>query len=169
MKTKNNYIYIGSIINTFGIRGELKIYSESDFIEERYAKDKIVYFKLGQNMEKHIVSSFRIHKNNVLITIDHLDNINLVEKYVGAQVYASAEDEITLEEDDYYIDDLIDLEVYNTKDEYLGVITDVLEMPSGYLLEVKNENKKVLIPFVDAYVKEIKEDQIIIEEIEGLR
>ena len=94
----------------------------------------------------------------------------MIEKYVGCDVYASASDELEMDEDDFYIDDLVGLDVYNTLDENLGVVSDVLEMPRGYLLEVRNnKNKKILIPFVDAYVKDITEDKIIIEEIEGLR
>ena len=74
-----------------------------------------------------------------------------------------------LDEDDYYVDDLVDMEVYNTFGDYIGIVTDVLEMPRGYLLEVRGNDKKVLIPFVEAFVKDITEDKIIIEEIEGLR
>lgn len=169
MKNKE-YIYLGKIINTFGIKGELKIYSESDFIKERFSKGKKVYFDIARQKEEHTISSFRVHKNNVLITIDNLFDINEIEKYVGCDVFASAKDELEMDEDDYYIDDLVGLDVYNTLDEHIGTVSDVLEMPSGYLLEVRdNKNKKVLIPFVDAYVKDITEDKIIIEEIEGLR
>ena len=65
---KQNNIYIGKIINTFGIKGELKIYSESDFIEHRYRKGAKIYI----DNKEHIVSSFRIHQNLVLITIDEI-------------------------------------------------------------------------------------------------
>ena len=170
MKKNNEFINIGKIINTFGIRGELKIYSESDFIEERFSKGKKVYFEIGKTKEVHEVSSFRVHKNNVIITIDNLFDINKIEHYVGCNVYANSEDALEIDEDDYYIDDLVGLDVYNTNDEHLGVVADVLEMPRGYLLEIRdNKNKKILVPFVDAYVKDITDDKIIIEEIEGLR
>ena len=169
MKKNNEYIYIGQIVNTFGIRGELKIYTESDFIEERFSKGKKVSFEVGKIKEEHEVSSLRIHKKNVLITVDKKYDINEIEQYVGCKVYASAEDDLELDEDDYYIDDLVDLEVYNTLGDYIGIVTDVLEMPRGYLLEVKGNEKKVLIPFVDAFIKDITDDKIIIEEIEGLR
>lgn len=169
MKKNSEYIYLGSIVNTFGIKGELKVMTESDFIEERFSKGKKVYFKFGKEMQEHHATGFRVHKNNVLLQIDDIKDINLVEQYVGCDIYASAEDELDLEEDDYYIDDLVDLEVYNTLGDFIGIVTDVLEMPRGYLLEVKDGNKKVLIPFVEAFVKDITEDKIIIEEIEGLR
>ena len=68
---KQNNIYIGKIINTFGIKGELKIYSESDFIEHRYRKGAKIYI----DNKEHIVSSFRIHQNLVLITIDEINEI----------------------------------------------------------------------------------------------
>lgn len=169
MKKNNEYIYIGEIINTFGIKGELKIFTESDFIEERFAKGKSIFFKVGKEYQEHKVTKHRVHKSNVLLIIDDLFDINLVEQYVGCEVYASSLDDLDLDEDDYYVDDLVDMEVYNTLGDYLGIVTDVLEMPRGYLLEVKDKEKKMLIPFVEAFVKEILEDKIIIEEIEGLR
>lgn len=168
MKNKE-YIYLGKIVNTFGIKGELKVTTESDFIEERFAKGRKIYFKLGKIYEEHIASSYRIHKNNVLLTIDNKFDINQVEQYIGCEIYASSLDELDLDDDDYYIDDLVDLSVYNTLGEYIGVVTDVIEMPKSYLLEVKDNGKKVLIPFVDAFIKEITDEKIIIEEIEGLR
>ena len=169
MKKNREYIYLGVIVNTFGIKGELKLFTESDFIEERFAKGKKIYFEIGKQFEEHKVSTHRVHKKNVLVTIDDKFDINLVEQYVGSNVYASADDELELEEDDYYIDDLVDMEVYNTIGDFIGIVTDVLEMPKNYLLEVKNNGKKILIPFVEAFIKDITEDKIIIEEIEGLR
>ena len=169
MKKSNDYIYLGEIVNTFGIKGELKVFTESDFIEERFKKGRKVYFKIGKNYEEHTVSTHRVHKKNVLLTIDDLFDINQIEKYVGCEIYASSQDELDLDEDDYYIDDLVDLEVYNTLGDYIGIVTDVLEMPNSYLLEVRGNDKKVLIPFVEAFVKDVTDTKIVIEEIEGLR
>lgn len=169
MKKNSEYIYLGQIVNTFGIKGELKVYTESDFIEERFAKGKKVYFEIGKNFEEHTVSTHRVHKKNVLLTIDNLFDINLIEQYVGCNIYASADDELELDEDDYYIDDLVDMEVYNTLGDFIGIVTDVIEMPKNYLLEIKDKGKKILVPFVDAFIKEIDDDKIVIEEIEGLR
>ena len=56
-----NKTYIGKVIGTFGIKGELKIYSESDFIEERFKKGNKVYFKAGRQEIEVTVSSFKIH------------------------------------------------------------------------------------------------------------
>ena len=164
---KQNKILIGEITGTFGIRGELKVYSESDFVEYRFRKGAKVTFS---NNEVHTITSSRFHKGNVLITIDNLDNINLVIPSVGMKIYAENEDIPPLNENEYYVEQLIDLAVYNTSGENLGIVTDVIEIPSGYILEIIDENKKrFLVPFVDAFVKEITNEKIVIEEIEGIR
>lgn len=162
-----NKIMIGEITGTFGIKGELKVYSESDFVAYRFREGAKVMFS---NNVMHTISSSRIHKGNVLITIDNLDNINQVIDNVGMKIYADEEDIPPLNENEYYIDHLIDLIVYNTLNEKLGTVTDVIEIPSGYILEIIDDNdKRFLVPFVDAFVKEITNKKIVIEEIEGIR
>ncbi len=165
---KNNLILIGHVVGTFGIKGELKINSESDFIEYRFRVGAKIYF---QDLKEYEVTSFRVHKGNVLITINNLLNINDVLDKVGMDVFASTNDVPPMKENEYYVDDLVDLQVLNTNNEILGVVTDVIDIPSGYLLEITNQttNSSFLVPFVDAFVKSIDDEKIIIEEIEGLR
>lgn len=163
---KKNRIVIGQITGTFGIKGELKVYSESDFVDYRFRKGT----KIVINDEMYTITSSRFHKGNVLITINELYDINQVLDKVGMKI-TTFDDEIPpLNENEYYIDQLIGLSLYNTLNECLGKVNDVIEIPSGYLLEiVDDKNKKFLVPFVDAFVKKIDEEKIIIEEIEGLR
>ena len=108
----------------------------------------------------------RVHKNHILITINHYTDINLVEKYVGYDIYADANDEPDLEEDEYQLDDLIHFEVYSTDNIYQGIVSDFIEVPQGYIMEVKNNSKRLLIPFVDEYIIEILENKIIIKVFE---
>ena len=61
------------------------------------------------------------------------------------------------------------MKVYNQNDEYLGTVTDVIDVPSAAILEVINEDKKVLIPFVNEFIILIDDEKIVINEIEGLR
>ena len=75
MKKNNELILIGQVTGTFGIKGELKVYSESDFVEYRYRVGAKIIFS---DKSVHKVSSCRFHKGNVLITIDELYNINFV-------------------------------------------------------------------------------------------
>ena len=85
---KQELIYIGEIIGTFGIKGELKVFSESDFIDYRFRKGALVKIVSKKEKLEVEITSMRIHKNNVLITINNWNDINLVEKYVGSKVYA---------------------------------------------------------------------------------
>lgn len=155
--------YIGKIVGTFGIKGELKVYSESDFIEERFKKGNEIILKSNKTEITVKVSSCRIHKNNVLITINELYNINDVEKYISYDIYTLQE--LELDEDEYYIDDLVGLEVYNDKNVLIGKVIDVISIPSNDILEVEKNGKKVLIPFINDYIVEIN-DKIIIKEME---
>lgn len=159
-------IYVGKIIGTFGIKGELKVYTESDFVSYRFRKDATIYLINKKEEVEAKVCSMRFHKNALLITINQLFDINLVEKYVGYEIYAKSDDEPELEEDEYQLDDLIDLEVYSEDLVYQGVVSDFIEVPQGYIMEIVDKEKKQLIPFVDEYILDIQEDKIIIKVIE---
>ena len=160
-------VLIGQITGTFGIKGELKVYSESDFVEYRFRKNAKIY--LSDNLE-YTVSSSRTHKGNVLITINDINDLNLVLDKVGMKIYAPSDDEPPLNDEEYYVDDLVGLKVINQHDENIGTVKDVIEIPSGYLLEIiDDKDNRFLLPFVDEYITEITDDSIIINEIEGIR
>ena len=75
---KQELIYIGEIIGTFGIKGELKVFSESDFIDYRFRKGALVKIVSKKEKLEVEITSMRIYKNNVLITINNWNDINLV-------------------------------------------------------------------------------------------
>ena len=162
----NELVLVGKIIGVFGIKGELKVYSESDFIETRFKKGAKLILKNKKTSKEVTVSSMRIHKKTILITIDNLFDINKVEEYVGYEIYANKEDDLELDEDEYYLDDLVGLDVYDENDEFVGVLNDFIEVPQGYIMEIKNKGKKVLIPFVDEHIVDIEDDKIIVKVLE---
>ncbi len=162
----NKLIYIGKIIGVFGIKGELKVYTESDFVEYRFRVGAKIYLKNKKEEVQFSISSMRIHKNNVLITIDKLYDINMIEKYNGYEIYASSNDVPPLEDDEYQLDELIDYEVYNDKNIYLGLVKDFIEVPQGYIMEINGNKGKLLIPFVDEYIIEIEDYKIIIKDVD---
>ncbi len=165
--TKNNYIEIGKVVNTFGIKGELKIVSESDFVDYRYAVGKTIFLKMRNSLKEVKVSSYRIHKGNILITIDDLKDINLVEPYIGCDVLADKDDVPPLEDGEFYVDDMVGLDAYDENDKLLGKVVDVILIPYNDLLEIELlDGKKVLIPYVDEYILDLKEDRIIVKLLE---
>lgn len=164
----SKYLLTGKIVGVFGLKGELKVISESD--TNRFIKDNELY--LGKNetkLQKVKVSSSRVHKGMYLITINDLFDINLVEKYVGLNFYIDREEMDDLEDGEFYLDDLIGLKVINQNNEVLGPVVEVLDLYHPVIeIELKN-GKKILMPFVKEYVKGVDEEYIYIEEIEGFR
>jgi len=152
---------VGKIIGTHGINGEVKVKSESDF--NRFKKGAILYVD-----EKEIkIDSVREHKGNILISFNNLQSINDVLCYVGKSIYTK-HNHRDLNENEYFVEELVDLDVYTEEGAYVGVVKDVRILPHGHLLEVNNGDKIVLIPFVEAFIKEITKEKIIISVIEGL-
>ena len=164
----SKYLLTGKVVGVFGLKGELKVFSESD--TNRFFKDNELY--LGKNetrLEKVKVSSSRVHKGLHLVTINDLNDINLVEKYVGMNFYIDREEMDDLEDGEFYLDDLIGLKVINQNKEVLGPVVEVLDLYHPVIeIELKN-GKKILMPFVKEYVKDVDEEYIYIEEIEGFR
>lgn len=164
----SKYLLTGKIVGVFGLKGELKVISESD--SNRFVKDNELY--LGKNetkLQKIKVSSSRVHKGMYLVTINDLFDINLVEKYVGLNFYIDREEMDDLEEGEFYLDDLIGLKVINQNKEVLGPVVEVLDLYHPVIeIELKN-GKKILMPFVKEYVKGVDEEYIYIDEIEGFR
>lgn len=164
---KNNLQYIGKITGTFGIKGELKIYSESDFKDFRFRVGAKLILKKARLEKEVTVSSMRYNQKFLLITVDNLNNINDVIDLVGLDIYTT--EEPPLDDDEFYVDDLINLKVFNEKGEYLGIVNDVISIPSNDILEVLNDEQKLLIPYIDDFIVSIDDEKIVINELEGLR
>ena len=165
----SKYLETEKIVGVFGLKGELKVLSDSS--TNRFVKDNYLYLGKKENkITKVKISSSRFHKGMYLVTINDLFDINLVEKYVGCNFYIDREELDDLEDNEYYFTDLIGLKVINQNNEELGNVIDVLDLPTSAVLEIKLKNdKKCMIPFVKEYILDVTEDTILINEIEGFR
>jgi 16S rRNA processing protein RimM len=165
------YLNVGKIIGTHGIKGEVKVLSDSAFKDERFRKGQMLYVKREGNMEPITIDSHRSHKNLELITFNHYQNINDVLSYLGAEVYVDRNDLPELDGDEYYYDDLIGMSVRNSQGETLGIVEDIAEVPQGEILIIrKTDGSEAWVPFVSEFIKDVdcKQKIIIIEPIEGL-
>lgn len=162
---KENLILIGKLVNTHGIRGEVKIMSSSDFKEERFKKGNTLF--IG-DLEV-TVKSYRPHKNFDLVVFEEFNNINQVEQYKGTEIYVSKDTLSELDEDEFYYHELEGLEVY-LDDEFIGKVYEMRDTPGNDLLVIKKNGKNIYIPFVEDFIKEIDLEKgiIKIEVIEGL-
>ena len=158
-----NLIYLGKIVNTHGIKGEIRILSNFKYKKDVFKINNELY--IGKNKEKVIITSYRIHKNYDMITLKDINDINDVLKYKGLDVYF---DRDAININGILDEDLIGMEVYS--DKYIGIVSDILSSNVQEFLVVKNDNVINMIPYVDHFIKKIDLDKkrIDINEIEGL-
>ena len=155
------YIYIGKIVNTHGIKGEVRIISDINYKKDVFKINNNVY--IGKNKIKETINSYRIHKNFDMITFTNINDINDVLKYKGENIYIN-KDEIKITR--YFDEELIGLDVVTDH-----IIGKVKEIQTGFQKLIVVEGKKeYLIPYVDAFIKNINinDKKIYINEIEGL-
>jgi len=159
-----NYIYIGDIVNTHGIKGEVKILSSFKFKSSVFIKGTFLY--VGKDKIKLEINSYRKHKMFDMVTFVGIDDINDVLKYKGESVYID-KNEVTI--DGILNEDLIDMSVYGD-DNFVGHVTGVLNNGLYDILVIENNNSKSLVPNIDEFVLNIDVDnkRIDINIIEGL-
>lgn len=166
------YIHIGTMINTFGIRGEIKIRSFSDFDDERYRKGNTVYILHEGEYIPFTVQTYRVHKGFPTVSFAGCQDINLVEKYKDCDIYISSDDRKPLKEGEYYRSDLIGLTACTADGKKLGTVTAVEEtVGANNNLRIRaDDGKEFLIPYVKAFVTEVRmeEGRIVINPVEGL-
>lgn len=168
-----NWYNVGKIVNTHGIRGEVRVMSRTDFPEERYAKGaRLALFMPGAKEPVMLtVASHRVHKNFDLLTFEGHPNINDVEKYRDGILKVSDEDLGELEEGEFYYHEIIGCTVVDQEGREIGKVTEVLETGANDVWAVKPpEGKMHYIPYIEDVVLEIdpENSRIVIDPIEGL-
>lgn len=162
-----DFIKIGEIINTFGIKGELKVKSLSNFEDERYKKGSNVY--VGEECECFTVKNYKHHKGFTLVSFEGYEDINLVERLKNKFIYKAKEDIGTRSDGKHYRRDLIGLRiVQNNKD--IGECIDVEDGLQYNYLRIKCGEGEKLVPFIETFIKEVNYVNKTIEiiDIEGL-
>lgn len=158
---------IGKIVNTHGIRGELKVLASTDFVDERFKKGSTVLLKYGKEVKEFVIESSRMHKGCVLVVFAGLHNINDVEKYKGLDLYIETDGS---DDDDYYYFELENCDVYY-QNEKIGIVSEILESEAHEILRVKRDGKSdVLIPYVERFILDVKieDKRIDVDVIEGM-
>lgn len=159
-------IKIGKIVNTVGLKGEVKVYNYSDSIEiyetieSIYVEDRLT-----------VIENVRAQKNMVILKLEGADNRNAAEALRGKDLYITEDDLPELPEGQYYVRDLIGMSVTEEDGNLLGHVTDVLQNTAQDIFEVESENgKKLLIPKVDQFVLDIDAEkrEITVRLIEGM-
>lgn len=154
------------IINTHGVKGELKAIHYADSMNF-FKKVPYLYDK---NEKKFHITAIREGKNCVLVTIEGIEDMNAAERMKNVYLYAKREDFPSLPEGEYYLIDLIGLDAVTVDGEEIGTVSDILEQTAQTLLVIKNGEEEILVPKCDAFVDRVNLDEkkIYIKPIEGL-
>jgi len=157
------YVKVGELVNTHGIKGEVRIISDFKYKNDVFKTNNNLY--IGKNKEKLQINSYRKHKIFDMVTFKGINNINDVLIYKGEFVYINKEE---IKIDGYYDEDLIGLDVYSN-DKYIGKVSNILKGIKNDNLVVENNNRS-LIPNISEFIEKIdlENKKIYIKEIEGL-
>ena len=161
---------IGQIVNTFGIKGEVKVVPFTDDIK-RFDELKNVYVKTKKESKQYKVENVKYHKNMVLIKLEGINTVESAENLRNAFLEIDRKDAIPLEEGTYFIADLIGLEVYTEEGKLLGKVDDIYNTGSNDIYVVKDElGKQILLPGIKEVIKEVllEQKKIIVHLIPGL-
>ena len=158
-------IRIGKIVNTHGIKGELRILSKFPYKDKVFVKNMKVYIDKN-NVE--VINTYRKHKNFDMVTFAGYNNINEVLKYKGKNVYINKED-IELKQNEYLDEQLIGLDVMY-KNMLMGTIGDIERYDKISLIKINGKDRYYLIPYNFNLIDniDIKNNKIYIKNIDGL-
>ncbi len=161
---------VGKIVNTHGLRGEVKVVPWTDY-PEVFEDIDFVYVKKKSEYERLDVKGIKYQKNNLIVRFSQITDINMAEKYKNQVIYAEREILGELPEGVYYIADLIGLDIVAEDGEKIGTVSDVFNTGSNDIYEVKREGKKnLLLPVIDDVVLNIDVDggKITVRMMDGL-
>lgn len=172
---EEQYYLVGKIVNTQALRGEVRVMATTDFPEERFKIGAILAIFNGDKLVEMVeVDGHRLHKNFNLLHFKGKDNINDVEKFKGfdLRVAGTEREADELDENEFYYDDIIGLEVYTTDEIYLGKVREITSLPSNdvWAIQRPNKGKDILIPYIEDIVLEIDLDdnRVVIDPMDGL-
>lgn len=163
-KTTDDFTCIGKIINTHGLKGELKIEPYTSNVK-RFSDLSDVY--IGKDLLNYKIKKVRYSKF-VYITLEDNEDINKVLPLKTQYIYIPDDERMNLDEDEFFVSDLIGKKVFDLEGNYVGILKDVYEYPANDVFAVETDDKKIIqIPAVKDFVKSIDEN-IIVELIEGI-
>ena len=167
---KQEYFEIGQIVNTFGIKGFVKINPFTDDMKRFEELESVLVVKNKELIEMQI-EEVKYHKNVVLVKFKDIEDINMAEKYKGCYIRIKREDARKLPKDTYFIADLIGVSVFDENDNFLGKVNDIYNNKVHDIYVIKDDlGKQILLPSTKEIIKQIdvENDRIVVHLIDGL-
>ena len=167
---KQEYFEIGQIVNTFGIKGFVKVKPFTDDLE-RFEELESVYIVKNKELKEFNIEQIKYHKNLVLIKFKGIDDINIAEKYKNCYIKIKRENARKLPQNTYFIADLIGIKVYDENGNFLGRVDDIYNNKIHDIYVIKDDlGKQILLPSIKEVIKQvdIDNDKIVVHLIDGL-
>lgn len=167
---KEDMLRVGVYSNTHGIRGEIKVFPTTDDAA-RFKKLKTIFFDTREGLKEFTITQVKFFKQMVILKFKEINNINEIEKYKGCDLLISREDAVPLEENEYFICDILGAEVYTEDGALFGHLKDVMTTGANDVYVVTTtEKKEVLLPVIPDCVKEIDTEnkKVVVHIMKGL-
>ena len=146
---------VGVITTTHGVRGEVKVYPTTDE-PERFLDLEYVLLDTGKELRRLDIKNVRFFKNLVILKFDGIDNINDIEKYKGRDLWIPREEAQELDEDEYYIADLLGMKVLLEDGSEFGTLKNVMETGANDVYIVDSvEHGEVLLPAIKECILDV--------------
>lgn len=162
---------VGVITSTHGIKGEVKVFPTTDDVK-RFKKNMDVILDTGKGELSLTVEGVKFFKQFVILKFKGIDNINDIEKYKSKSLFVTREYAVKLKKDEYFIADLLGMEVWEDTEEKLGFLKDVIETGANdvYVIEMEN-GKELLLPAIKECILavDIENRKMTVHVMEGLR
>lgn len=166
----DDYLRVGVISSTHGIRGEVKVFPTTDDTQ-RFKELKQVFLDTGKEYIPLELEGVKFFKQMAILKFKGIDNINDIEKYRGKDLLIKRDMAVKLQADEYFIYDLIDSEVVTDEGARLGVLTEILKTAANDVYVVRTEEgKEVLLPAIKECILDVDLDQkkITVHVMKGL-
>ena len=163
-------LQVGVITQTHGVRGEVKVFPTKDDVN-RFKKLKQVILDTGKETMPLEIQSVKFFKQFVILKFKGIDNINDIEKYKRCSLYVTREHAVPLEEDEYFIADMIGMEVCTEDGNIFGTLKDVIETGANDVYVIESaEHGEVLVPAIKECIRsvDIEKGQMMIHLMDGL-
>ena len=167
---KQEYFEVGQIVNTFGIKGQVKVKPFTDDLE-RFEELKSVLVEKGKELIEMQIEDVKYQQTVVLLKLKGIENMNMAEKLKGCYLKIKREDARKLPNDTYFIADLIGLNVYTEDGTLLGKVDDIYNNKSNDIYVIKDElGKQILLPAIKDVIKhiDIENEKITVHLLNGL-
>lgn len=147
-KNMEQFLQVGVISSTHGVRGEVKVFPTTND-PHRFQELREVILQTRTEQRKLEIAGVKYFKQFAILKFKGIDNINDIEKYKGCGLFVTREQAQPLEENEYYIADLIGMEVCTEDGSVFGKLKDVMETGANDVYIVRTaDNKEVLLPAI---------------------